>query len=110
MVPRSQSKTRSGNAACCTSSMFLCTWKIAFCADSLASLFLYLGKPPPKRMVAVSGTITTLSPNSRRMRSAEVVFPPPGPPVNTILRVWLVIIPRLKKLTNSVTSKGCNSK
>jgi hypothetical protein len=40
-------------------------------------------------IVAVSGTMTTFAPTSRRNKSAAVVFPPPGPPVNTI-RKWFL--------------------
>jgi hypothetical protein len=40
-------------------------------------------------IVAVSGTMTTFSPISRRNKSAAVVFPPPGPPVSTI-RKWFL--------------------
>lgn len=57
---------------------------MAFWADRQASGSSLRGNPPEKRMVAVSGTTTTFSPNSRLMRSRAVVLPPPGPPVRTM--------------------------
>src|SRR5688572_17920357 len=53
---------------------------MARCTARRSSGLSMLGKKPPSRCVATSGTTITRAPNSRRRAAATVDLPPPGPP------------------------------